>query len=88
MLDIVLVLTRNEFLESPSDPFVGVHLLGLLFVVHGNPMVVLEVTLELVDFLELFEEKLVSEADPYSDGSWGPCPQAPIAPGKSRFFGR
>ena len=59
MLDIVLVLTSNEILESPSDPFVGVYLLGLLFVIHGNPMVVLEVILELFGFLELFEEKLV-----------------------------
>ena len=59
MLDIVLVLSGNEVLESPSDPLVGVHLLGLLFVIHCNPMVVLEVILELVGFLELFEEKLV-----------------------------
>ncbi len=59
MLDIVLVLSGNEVLESPSDPLVGVHFLGLLFIVHCNPMVVLEVILELVGFLELFEEKLV-----------------------------
>ena len=59
MLDIVLVLSGNEVLESLSDPLVGVHLLGLLFIVHCNPMVVLEVILELVGFLELFEEKLV-----------------------------
>ena len=59
MLDIVLVLSGNEVLESPSDPLVGVHLLGFLFVIHCNPMVVLEVILELFGFLELFEEKLV-----------------------------
>ena len=59
MLDIVLVLSGNEVLESPPDPLVGVHLLGLLFIVHCNPMVVLEVILELVGFLELFKEKLV-----------------------------
>ena len=59
MLDIILVFSGNEVLESPSDPFVSVHLFGLLFVVHGLPMVVLEVILELFVFLELFEEKLV-----------------------------
>ena len=59
MLDIVLVLSGNEVLKSPSDPLVGVHLLGFLFVIHCNPMVVLEVILELFGFLELFEEKLV-----------------------------
>ena len=59
MLDIVLVLSGNEVLESPSDPLVGVHLLGLLFIVYCNPTVALEVILELVGFLELFEEKLV-----------------------------
>ena len=59
MLNIVLVFTCNEVLESSSDPFASLHLFGLLFVVHCNPMVVLEVILELFGFLELFEEKLV-----------------------------
>ena len=59
MLDIVLVLSGNEVLASPPDPFVCVHLFGFLFIVHCNPMVVLEVILELVGLLELFEEKLV-----------------------------
>ena len=59
MLDIVLILSGNEVLEAPSGPLVGVHLRGLLFVIHSNPMVVLEVILELFGFLELFEEKLV-----------------------------
>ena len=35
------------------------HLLSFLFIVHGNPVVVFEVVLELVGFLELFEEKFV-----------------------------
>ncbi len=59
VLNVVLILSGNEVLESSSDPLVSVHLFGLLFVVHGNPMVVLEVILELFGFLELFEEKLV-----------------------------
>ena len=59
MLDGILVLSGNEVFESPSDPFVSVHLLSLLFIVHGNPVVIFEVVLELVGFLELFEEKLM-----------------------------
>ena len=59
MLDGILVFSGNEVFESPSDPFVSVHLLSLLFIVHGNPVVIFEVILELVGFLELFEEKLM-----------------------------
>ena len=59
MLNVVLILLGNEVLESSSDPLVSVHLFGLLFVIHGNPVVVFEIVLELVGFLELFEEKLM-----------------------------
>ena len=59
VLDSILVFSGNEVFESPSDPLVSVHLFGFLFIVHGNPVVVLEVILEFVGFLELFEEKLM-----------------------------
>ncbi len=59
MFDDILIFSGNEVLESTSNPFVGVHLFGFLFVVHGNSVVVLEVVLEFVGFLELLEEKLV-----------------------------
>ena len=59
MLDGILVLSGNEVFESSSNPLVSVHLFGFLFVIHGNPVVILEVILELVGFLELFEEKLM-----------------------------
>ena len=59
MFDDILIFSGNEVFESTSNPFVGVHLFGFLFVVHGNPVVVLEVVLELVGFLELLEEKLM-----------------------------
>ena len=59
MLDDILIFSGNEIFESASNPFVSVHLFGFLLVVHGNPVVILEVILELVGFLELFEEKLM-----------------------------
>ena len=59
MFDDILIFSGNEVFESASNPFVGMHLFGFLFIVHGNPVVVLEVVLELIGFLELFEEKLV-----------------------------
>ena len=59
MLDGVLVLSGNEVFESSSNPLVSVYLFGLLFVIHGNPVVIFEVILELVGFLELFEEKFM-----------------------------
>ena len=59
MLNDILIFSGNEIFESASNPFIGMHLLSFLFIVHGNPVVVLEVVLELVGFLELFEEKLV-----------------------------
>ena len=59
MLDDILIFSGNEIFESASNPFIGMHLLGFLFIVHGNPVVVFEVVLELVGFLELFKEKLV-----------------------------
>ena len=59
MFNVVLVLSGNEVFESSSDPLVSVHLFGLLFVIHGNPVVVFKVVLELVGFLELFEEKFM-----------------------------
>ena len=58
MLDVILIFSGNEVLESP-DPFICVDLFSLLFVVHCNSMVVLEVILELLSFLELFEEELM-----------------------------
>ena len=59
MLKDILIFSGNEIFESASNPFIGVHLLSFLFIVHGNSVVVLEVVLELVGFLELFEEKFV-----------------------------
>ena len=59
MLDDILIFSGNEIFESASNPFIGMHLLSFLFIVHGNPVVVFEVVLELVGFLELFEEKFV-----------------------------
>ncbi len=59
MFSDVLVLSGNEVFESASNPFVGMHLFGLLFIIHGNPVVVLEVILELIGFLELLEEKFM-----------------------------
>ena len=59
MLNVVLILSGNEVFESSSDPLVSVHLFGFLFVIHGNPVVVFEVVLELVGFLELYEEKFM-----------------------------
>ena len=59
MLDGILVLSGNEVFESSSNPLVSVYLFGLRFVIHGNPVVIFEVILELVGFLELFEEKFM-----------------------------
>ena len=59
MFNDVLIFSGNEIFESTSNPFVGMHLFGLLLVVHGNPVIVFKVVLELVGFLELFEEKLM-----------------------------
>ena len=59
MLDVILIFTGNEVLESSSDPFICVNLFSFLFVVHCNSMVVLEVILELLSFLELFGEELM-----------------------------
>ena len=59
MFDDILIFSGNEMFESTSNPFVGMHLFGLLLVVHGNPVIVFKVVLELVGFLELFEEKLM-----------------------------
>ena len=59
MLDVILIFSGNEVLESSPDPFICVDLFSLLFVVHCNSMVVLEVILELLSFLELFEEELM-----------------------------
>ena len=51
MLYVVLILSGNEVLESSSDPLASVHLFGFLLVIHGNPVVVFEIVLELVGFL-------------------------------------
>ena len=59
MLDDILIFSGNEIFESASNPFIGMYLFSLLFVVHGNPVVVFIVVLELLGFLELFEEKFV-----------------------------
>ena len=59
MFNDILIFSGNEVFESASDPLVSMHLLSFLLVVHGNSVVVFEVVLELVGFLELFKEKLV-----------------------------
>ena len=59
MFNDILIFSGNEVFESASDPLVPMHLFSLLFVIHGNSVVVLEVVLELVGFLELLEEKLM-----------------------------
>ena len=59
MFNDILIFSGNEVFESASDPLVSMHLFSFLFVVHGNSVVILEVILELVGFLELFEEKLM-----------------------------
>ena len=59
MFNDILIFSGNEVLESASNPFVCVHLFSFLLVIHGNSVVIFEVILELVGFLELLEEKLV-----------------------------
>ena len=59
MFNDILIFSGNEVLESTSDPLVRMHLFSFLLVIHGNSVVILEVILELVGFLELLEEKLV-----------------------------
>ena len=59
MFNDILIFSGNEVFESASDPLVSMHLFSFLLVVHGNSVVIFEVVLELVGFLELLEEKLV-----------------------------
>ncbi len=59
MFNDILIFSGNEVFESASDPFVRMHLFSFLLVIHGNPVVIFEVILELFGFLELLEEKLV-----------------------------
>ena len=59
MFNDILIFSGNEVFEPASDPLVCMHLFSFLLVIHGNSVVILEVILELVGFLELLEEKLV-----------------------------
>jgi hypothetical protein len=61
MFNSILVFSRNVVFHSAPKPFVGVYLLGFLWVVKLHSVVVLDIILQLVRFLELLPEDFMQD---------------------------